>query len=529
MALHHHHHHHHHQVFFLSSSSSECRSFSTYSVSCRNQPTHFSFWPKLARTVMVSTFRNGSVSLKRSNYDGGFDLEDEIFEFMKRSERPNMFPTKEELIAAGRTDLVNAIVMQGGWLSAGWDLREEEEERGKFWENQETTNGCFQYHDTCLNSDLRNFFPFAPYSSSELSNSTSSSSSSLPEPTEIKHAGGVEGMLSRLEKERAAFLAIEPSDIEGNESSRKETKEEATSYWKTLTKKYGDRMWRSPAATSNDERKRLLSSNSNDAYLDGSDPHSLQGFSNNNDDNGAIPHNLWRLKNLREYDHVDNNSRANGNGRSRMPFSSSNSTIDDIDLDNKVSMDDRGSYQGSIRTRIQKLESELSSMIHLVRSGTSSHNWSEEYGSSLDKLHELSNAWEFHETEIMKSRAKLRSIRAKLAILEGKMGLEIMEVQKVAEEKQKRIEKAQRVLSLLRTACIVWPNSANDVLLAGSFDGWTSQRRMERTTSGIFVINLKLYPGRYEIKFIVDGAWRTDPLRPVVNNNGYENNLLIVS
>lgn len=60
-----------------------------------------------------------------------------------------------------------------------------------------------------------------------------------------------------------------------------------------------------------------------------------------------------------------------------MPFSSSNSTIDDIDLDNKVSMDDRGSYQGSIRTRIQKLESELSSMIHLVRSGTSSHNWSE--------------------------------------------------------------------------------------------------------------------------------------------------------
>lgn len=50
----------------------------------------------------------------------------------------------------------------------------------------------------------------------------------------------------------------------------------------------------------------------------------------------------------------------------------------------------------------------------------------QEYGSSLDKLHELSNAWEFHETEIMKSRAKLRSIRAKLAILEGKMGLEIM-------------------------------------------------------------------------------------------------------
>ncbi|XP_049934492.1 protein PTST homolog 2, chloroplastic isoform X2 [Nymphaea colorata] len=394
MALHHHHH-----ALFLSSSSSECRLFSTSSVSCRNQPTHVAFRPKLARTVIGSTFRNGSVSLRRSNFDGGFDLEDEIFEFMKRSERPNMFPTKEELIAAGRTDLVNAIVKEGGWLSAGWDGREEGEERREAWQIEETNNDRFQYPDTCLRSDLGDFSPYDPYSSSALSTSTSSSSSfSLHESTEMKHGGGVEGILSRLEKERAAFLTIEPSEKKGNESRRKETREEATSSWRELTKMYGDRMWRSP-----------------------------------------------------------------------------------------------------------------------------------EYGNSLEKLHELSNAWEFHETEIMKSRAKLRSIRAKLAILEGKMGFEIMEAQKVAEEKQKRIEKAQRVLTLLRTACIVWSNSANDVLLAGSFDGWTSQRRMERTSSGIFVLNLKLYPGRYEIKFIVDGVWRTDPLRPVVNNNGYENNLLIIS
>lgn len=97
------------------------------------------------------------------------------------------------------------------------------------------------------------------------------------------------------------------------------------------------------------------------------------------------------------------------------------------------------------------------------------------------------------------------------------------------EEKQKKIDEAKRALSLLRTACIVWTNPASEVLLAGSFDGWTLQRRMERSSKGIFSLCLKLYPGRYEIKFIVDGTWRIDPLRPIVHSNGYENNLLIIT
>lgn len=32
-----------------------------------------------------------------------------------------------------------------------------------------------------------------------------------------------------------------------------------------------------------------------------------------------------------------------------------------------------------------------------------------------------------------------------------------------------------------------------------------------------------------QIKFIVDGEWRIDPLRPIVRNNGYENNVLIIT
>lgn len=55
--------------------------------------------------------------------EGGFSpLEAEILEFMRNSKNPLEFPTKEELVAAGRVDLAEAIVRRGGWLAFGWDL-----------------------------------------------------------------------------------------------------------------------------------------------------------------------------------------------------------------------------------------------------------------------------------------------------------------------------------------------------------------------------------------------------------------------
>lgn len=49
-------------------------------------------------------------------------LETEILEFMKNSENPLMFPSKKQLIDAGRMDLVEAILKEGGWLALGWDF-----------------------------------------------------------------------------------------------------------------------------------------------------------------------------------------------------------------------------------------------------------------------------------------------------------------------------------------------------------------------------------------------------------------------
>uniref|UniRef100_A0A804KI54 AMP-activated protein kinase glycogen-binding domain-containing protein n=1 Tax=Musa acuminata subsp. malaccensis TaxID=214687 RepID=A0A804KI54_MUSAM len=124
---------------------------------------------------------------------------------------------------------------------------------------------------------------------------------------------------------------------------------------------------------------------------------------------------------------------------------------------------------------LQHLEADLSSALWLVRSranGVVSHK---HQGNSIDELHRPSDAWEFQETEIVNARDKLQSVRAKLAILEGNLSFKIMEARKVMEERQKRIDAAQNALHLLRMAYIVWPNSASEVLLAGSFDGWTEK------------------------------------------------------
>lgn len=58
--------------------------------------------------------------------EGDLGLEAEILEFMKSSENPERFPTKKQLMDAGRMDLVEAITKQGGWLTFGWDLDDEE-------------------------------------------------------------------------------------------------------------------------------------------------------------------------------------------------------------------------------------------------------------------------------------------------------------------------------------------------------------------------------------------------------------------
>ncbi|CAI5474537.1 unnamed protein product [Closterium sp. Yama58-4] len=83
----------------------------------------------------------------------------------------------------------------------------------------------------------------------------------------------------------------------------------------------------------------------------------------------------------------------------------------------------------------------------------------------------------------------------------------------------------------LREVPLVWFGMAEDVKVMGSFDGWTYGEQMSPETTGTmtrFSTVLKLRPGRYEIKFLVDGEWRVATEWPTVGHGMLENNVLTV-
>jgi len=53
---------------------------------------------------------------------------------------------------------------------------------------------------------------------------------------------------------------------------------------------------------------------------------------------------------------------------------------------------------------------------------------------------------------------------------------------------------------------------AEQVYLVGDFNDWNpEQYSMRKFKTGMCAKKLKLAPGRYEYKFVVDGEWWTDP------------------
>jgi len=65
--------------------------------------------------------------------------------------------------------------------------------------------------------------------------------------------------------------------------------------------------------------------------------------------------------------------------------------------------------------------------------------------------------------------------------------------------------------------------SARRVFLSGSFNDWsTLQGLMSKTADG-WIIDLKLKPGAYEYKFIVNGNWTTDPGNSIQLDDGAGN------
>eukprot|EP01116_Phalansterium_solitarium_P008410 TRINITY_DN222_c0_g1_i5.p1 TRINITY_DN222_c0_g1~~TRINITY_DN222_c0_g1_i5.p1 ORF type:complete len:160 (+),score=4.89 TRINITY_DN222_c0_g1_i5:133-612(+) len=55
-----------------------------------------------------------------------------------------------------------------------------------------------------------------------------------------------------------------------------------------------------------------------------------------------------------------------------------------------------------------------------------------------------------------------------------------------------------------------WPYEGSKVSLAGSFTNWADRSLLHKDPDGVWRATLKLYPGVYTFKFIVDDNWYFD-------------------
>ncbi|KAL2546890.1 5'-AMP-activated protein kinase-related [Forsythia ovata] len=144
----------------------------------------------------------------RKESDGDAELEAEIMEFMEKSENPTMFPTKEEFLKAGRRDLVEAIKKRGGWYSLGWEGENVEEDVDfNIEEFQRRVESCSESSSLGEN-DVNSFSGLGENEEELYSGINSRQLASSSGKIGAEEDAGIEGILSRLEKQRNTDYGI---------------------------------------------------------------------------------------------------------------------------------------------------------------------------------------------------------------------------------------------------------------------------------------------------------------------------------
>ena len=88
---------------------------------------------------------------------------------------------------------------------------------------------------------------------------------------------------------------------------------------------------------------------------------------------------------------------------------------------------------------------------------------------------------------------------------------------KPAAKKQSQATAAARQVKFLLRA-----DTAGEVVLVGSFNAWNPAKGgMKQNKDGIWTKTLRLKPGAYEYKFLVDGQWWSDPDNPDFRDNEF--------
>ncbi|KAI3471870.1 hypothetical protein Pfo_028558 [Paulownia fortunei] len=135
------------------------------------------------------------------------------------------------------------------------------------------------------------------------------------------------------------------------------------------------------------------------------------------------------------------------------------------------------------------------------------------------------------ELELTQLKQQIEKEKLSLSLLQTKAETEISKAQKLISEKETELHAAEETLSGLKEVEIQYSGDGETVELAGSFNGWHQKITMDlqpsssiadptgSRTSRLWRAVLWLYPGVYEIKFVIDGHWRIDPQRESITRN----------
>ncbi|XP_058082595.1 protein PTST homolog 3, chloroplastic isoform X7 [Magnolia sinica] len=144
------------------------------------------------------------------------------------------------------------------------------------------------------------------------------------------------------------------------------------------------------------------------------------------------------------------------------------------------------------------------------------------------------------ELELSQLKQQIEKEKLALSILQSKANTELGDAQKLISAKDVELHAAEESLFGLKEVEIEYWGNGETVEVAGSFNGWHHPIRMDHHSSSktinptglrnsiLWSAVLWLYPGIYEIKFIVDGHWRIDPQREFVTKGHIQNNVLRV-
>ncbi|XP_068646012.1 protein PTST homolog 3, chloroplastic [Aristolochia californica] len=144
------------------------------------------------------------------------------------------------------------------------------------------------------------------------------------------------------------------------------------------------------------------------------------------------------------------------------------------------------------------------------------------------------------ELELFQLKKQIEKEKLGLAILQTKAKAEIGDAERIIAAKDTELVAAEESLCDLKEVRIEYQGVGEIVEVAGSFNGWHHRVKMDLQPSSetmqqtvprkplLWSTMLWLYPGIYEIKFVVDGLWMIDPQKECSYRGHIQNNILRV-